>query len=158
MIFDGRWTYTLCRHVTLRDAVRAGYESDESNPYFYFFYFSSSPSKAHFCKSNMKLIKRNISAKDGSGSIMLRPDTPEDLWHAYNLLQKGDLVEVDKRLHKLVETNIKSAASWPIPPKSLLINYRTLQVSLIEDIRFTNLFPHYPFWLDLNTLMKYYER
>ena len=74
------------------------------------------------------------------------------------LLQKGDLVEVDKRLHKLIETNIKSAASWPIPPKSLLINYRTLQVSLIEDIRFTNLFPYYPFWLDLHTLMKYYER
>lgn len=40
----------------------------------------------------MKLLKRNISAKDGSGSIMLRPDTPEDLWHAYNLVTKGDLV------------------------------------------------------------------
>ena len=35
----------------------------------------------------MKIIKRNISAKDGSGSIMLRPENPEDLWHAYNLLQ-----------------------------------------------------------------------
>ena len=40
----------------------------------------------------MKLLKRIISAKDGTGSIVLRPDTPEDLWHTYNLLQKGDLV------------------------------------------------------------------
>ena len=40
----------------------------------------------------MKLLKRQISAKDGSGTVLLRPDTPEDLWHAYNLLQTGDLV------------------------------------------------------------------
>jgi protein pelota len=40
----------------------------------------------------MKLIKKQISAKDGSGLVLLRPDTAEDLWHAYNLLQVGDLV------------------------------------------------------------------
>ena len=40
----------------------------------------------------MKLIKKQISAKDGSGTVLLRPDTTEDLWHAYNLLQIGDLV------------------------------------------------------------------
>ena len=28
----------------------------------------------------MKIVKKNISAKDGSGSIMLRPETPENLW------------------------------------------------------------------------------
>ena len=74
------------------------------------------------------------------------------------LLQKGDLIEVDTKLHKLIEINVKSRAAWPMPPKSLLINYRTLQISFIEDISFTNLFPHFPFWLDLHTLMKYYER
>ena len=40
----------------------------------------------------MKLLKKQISAKDGSGMVLLRPDTPEDLWHAYNLLQTGDRV------------------------------------------------------------------
>lgn len=40
----------------------------------------------------MKLLKRQISSKDGAGSVLLRPETPEDLWHAYNLLQKGDMV------------------------------------------------------------------
>jgi protein pelota len=40
----------------------------------------------------MKLLKRQISQKDGSGMVLLRPETPEDLWHAYNLLQVGDLV------------------------------------------------------------------
>jgi protein pelota len=40
----------------------------------------------------MKLLKKQISAKDGSGTVLLRPDTTEDLWHAYNLLQVGDCV------------------------------------------------------------------
>ena len=40
----------------------------------------------------MRVVKKNISAKDGSGSIMLRPETPEDLWHSYNLLKTEDLV------------------------------------------------------------------
>jgi len=43
----------------------------------------------------MKIIKRNISAKDGSGSIVIRCEVPEDLWHLYNLLQEkqGDMVK-----------------------------------------------------------------
>ena len=53
----------------------------------------------------MKLLKRNISAKDGSGNILLRPDTPEDLWHAYNLLQPPtDLVRCTT-LRKIINTS-----------------------------------------------------
>ena len=53
----------------------------------------------------MKLLKRNISAKDASGSILLRPDTPEDLWHAYNLLQPPtDLVRCTT-LRKVINTS-----------------------------------------------------
>mmetsp|Transcript_21657 Transcript_21657/g.40826 ORF Transcript_21657/g.40826 Transcript_21657/m.40826 type:complete len:391 (-) Transcript_21657:389-1561(-) len=40
----------------------------------------------------MKLLKKQISSKDGSGYISLLPNTPEDLWHTYNLLQIGDHV------------------------------------------------------------------
>mmetsp|Transcript_27792 Transcript_27792/g.50192 ORF Transcript_27792/g.50192 Transcript_27792/m.50192 type:complete len:422 (+) Transcript_27792:96-1361(+) len=40
----------------------------------------------------MKVLKKLISAKDGSGFISLLPSTPEDLWHTYNLLQTGDRV------------------------------------------------------------------
>jgi len=42
--------------------------------------------------NKMKLLKKQISAKDGSGFVSLLPNTPEDLWHTYNLLQTGDLV------------------------------------------------------------------
>lgn len=52
----------------------------------------------------MKLIRRNISAKDGSGSIHLKPEHPEDLWHAYNLLQTDDRVR-SSTLRKVINTS-----------------------------------------------------
>ena len=53
----------------------------------------------------MKLLKKTISAKDASGTILLRPDTPEDLWHAYNLLQPPtDLVRCTT-LRKVINTS-----------------------------------------------------
>jgi protein pelota len=59
----------------------------------------------------MKIIKKNISAKDGSGSIMLRPENPEDLWHAYNLIQKGDLVRCTTVRKVVKESNTGSTTS-----------------------------------------------
>lgn len=40
----------------------------------------------------MKLLKKQILAKNGSGYVSLLPNTAEDLWHTYNLLQQGDRV------------------------------------------------------------------
>ena len=37
----------------------------------------------------MKLVKKFIE-KDASGSITLIPEDAEDMWHAYNLISKGD--------------------------------------------------------------------
>lgn len=37
----------------------------------------------------MRLVKRNIN-NDGSGSVTLCPEEPEDMWHAYNLILVGD--------------------------------------------------------------------
>lgn len=39
----------------------------------------------------MRLIKRNINS-DGSGSVTLLPEEPEDMWHAYNLVLVGDFI------------------------------------------------------------------
>ncbi|KAJ1949725.1 Translation factor pelota, partial [Linderina macrospora] len=37
----------------------------------------------------MKLLKQSIE-KDRSGTVRLIPEQPEDMWHLYNLIQKGD--------------------------------------------------------------------
>jgi protein pelota len=52
----------------------------------------------------MKLIKNNISAKDGSGDVVLRPEDPEDMWHVYNLIAKNDEVKADT-YRKVVSTS-----------------------------------------------------
>ena len=40
----------------------------------------------------MKLIKKSITEKDGSGTVKLRCEDAEDMWHAYNLVSAGDRV------------------------------------------------------------------
>jgi stalled ribosome rescue protein Dom34 len=35
----------------------------------------------------MKLVRKFVD-KDGSGSVTLRPEEDEDMWHAYNLIQE----------------------------------------------------------------------
>lgn len=37
----------------------------------------------------MRLVKRNINS-DGSGTVTLCPEEPEDMWHAFNLVLVGD--------------------------------------------------------------------
>lgn len=38
----------------------------------------------------MKLIRQQIEAKTGAGTVTLLPEEPEDMWHAYNLIQPTD--------------------------------------------------------------------
>jgi protein pelota len=39
----------------------------------------------------MKVLKRHLE-KDGHGSIQMRAEESEDMWHAYNLIAAGDRV------------------------------------------------------------------
>lgn len=49
----------------------------------------------------MKLIKRHID-KDGSGTVTLCPEEPEDMWHAYNLIRPTDLLTA-KALRRITD-------------------------------------------------------
>ena len=59
----------------------------------------------------MRLLKKQISAKDGSGLILIQPDTAEDLWHAYNLLRVGDHVRCTTVRKVVNETSTGSTSS-----------------------------------------------
>lgn len=74
------------------------------------------------------------------------------------LLKKGDLITLDKNIFKFVIYNILNSRTWPIPPKHLHINYKTLQILVVEDINYTNCLTLYPFWIDLNSFIKFYEK
>lgn len=66
------------------------------------------------------------------------------------LLKTGDLLELTStNLHQLILKNIKKNNFWPIPPKYLEINYKTLQILLTDNIKFTNLLNQISFWLKI---------
>lgn len=108
----------------------------------------------------MKLVKRSISSKDGSGSISLRPDTPEDLWHAYNLLQKGDCVRCTT-VRKVVKesstgstTSSKKRLTLTIEVKKVDFDPDALEVRLSGRVQqendFVRMGAHHTLTLELN--------
>ncbi|KAK5722742.1 Translation factor pelota [Elasticomyces elasticus] len=42
--------------------------------------------------AKMKLVKQEILHKTGEGFAIMKPEEPEDMWHAYNLIRPNDLL------------------------------------------------------------------
>jgi ribosomal protein S4 len=73
-------------------------------------------------------------------------------------LKKGDIISFDASVFDFVTSNILNSKIWPTPPKHLYINYRTFQILVIDDINYTNCLSYYPFWLDFNSFIRFYEK
>ena len=78
--------------------------------------------------------------------------------HNSYLLCKGDLITIHSSSFKSVTSNILRSKISPMPPKHFYANYKTLQILVIEDINYTNCLMQYPFYLDFNSFLKFYER
>ncbi|KAF2186671.1 hypothetical protein K469DRAFT_706664 [Zopfia rhizophila CBS 207.26] len=52
----------------------------------------------------MRLLKQQIDQKHGSGFATLLPEEPEDMWHAYNLIQPSDLVRA-RAIRRVTKTS-----------------------------------------------------
>ena len=76
---------------------------------------------------------------------------------AYNL-RNGDIVSLNLDCLDLYESHIVVSAKWPIPPKHLLINYRTLQILFIDNIITTNIASEFSFNLRLQKVLVNYSR
>ena len=79
----------------------------------------------------MKILKKNISAKDGSGTVLLRPDTDEDMWAAYNLIQIGDLVRCTTVRKVVKESNTGSTTS---SKKRLMLTINVSKIDFDTDV------------------------
>ncbi|CAB9511269.1 Protein PELOTA [Seminavis robusta] len=79
----------------------------------------------------MKILKKTISAKDGQGTVLLRPETDEDLWHAYNLLQEGDLVRCTT-VRKVVKES--STGSTTSSKKRLMLTIKVERIEFDSDV------------------------
>ncbi|KAG2790634.1 Protein pelota [Phytophthora cactorum] len=58
----------------------------------------------------MKLLKKQISEKDGAGSVVLRAEEPEDMWHIYNLIHVSDSVKTTT-IRKVVKEGVTGSTS-----------------------------------------------
>ena len=52
----------------------------------------------------MRLVKSAIDQKHGSGFATLIPEEPEDMWHAYNLIQPTDLLRA-RAMRRVTKTS-----------------------------------------------------
>jgi protein pelota len=81
----------------------------------------------------MKLLKKQISHKDGSGLVLLRPETDEDLWHAYNLLQVNDLVRCTT-VRKVVKESSGGTGSTNSVKRRMMLTISVLKVDFDVDV------------------------
>lgn len=68
------------------------------------------------------------------------------------VLNPGDLISIDLKHNTLVEKGIARSNNWPIPPKHLTINYKTLQI-IFGNIGHINISTFYHFNLKLEKLL-----
>jgi small subunit ribosomal protein S4 len=76
---------------------------------------------------------------------------------AYNL-KNGDIINLSSDCFNLYEKHIINSIKWPIPPKHLLINYRTLQIIFIDNVELTNVANEFSFNLRLQKVLVNYSR
>ncbi|GFQ72928.1 protein pelota [Trichonephila clavata] len=74
----------------------------------------------------MKLTHKNLE-KDGSGSVTLIPEDPEDMWHAYNLIAEGDTLR---------STTIRKVTTESATGSTASSRVRTTLTIRVEDIDF----------------------
>ena len=67
------------------------------------------------------------------------------------ILKFGDLITVDSKYHNLIRKNIQNLNTWPIPPKNLIINYKTLQIIFL-NFKNTNFKTNFNYNLNLEKI------
>ena len=73
-------------------------------------------------------------------------------------LKHGDIVSLSLDCLELYEGHIIDSIKWAIPPKYLIINYRTLQIFFLSNIKSTNMANEFLFNLRLQKILVNYFR
>jgi small subunit ribosomal protein S4 len=67
-------------------------------------------------------------------------------------LKSGDLITVNPKFTFLIERNIANSNIWPIPPKHLIINYKTFQI-IFGNLNNENMSSQFNFNLNLEKIL-----
>lgn len=74
------------------------------------------------------------------------------------ILKHGDIVSLSLNCLELYENHIIDSVKWTVPPKHLVINYRTLQILFLGNIKSTNIANEFSFNLRLQKILGNYLR
>lgn len=73
-------------------------------------------------------------------------------------LKSGDIICLNFNCFDFYESSIINVTKWSIPPKHLVINYRTLQILFLGNIKSTNLSTEFSFNLRLQKVLVNYSK
>lgn len=73
----------------------------------------------------MKVLRRQISSKDGDGVVQMKTEEAEDMWHAYNLITIGDRV----RTSTVRKVNLRSHT----PFRGLNLNFTSVPQAYVQQ-------------------------
>lgn len=107
----------------------------------------------------MRLVKQNIE-RDGSGTITLYPEEPEDMWFTYNLIREGDLLRASAIRRVTTESATGSTSSTRVH-MNLVISVTALDFDMqaaqlhvsgriIEETKYTKVGQFHTLDLELN--------
>lgn len=71
------------------------------------------------------------------------------------ILKPGDFISINKKLHKPILNNIYKSHFWPLPPKYLNVNYKTLEICFTDKIKSSNLSNVFPSWFNIYHTLRY---
>nr|QYC61890.1 ribosomal protein S4 [Stephanopyxis turris] len=71
-------------------------------------------------------------------------------------VKKGDLIEIKNQAHDFIRNNIIKNSLWPVYPLYLLINFNIFQILVVTDIKYSKILYHFPFWLNVSSVVNYY--
>jgi len=73
----------------------------------------------------MRLISKDVHEKDGKGSVKIRCDHPEDMWHTFNMINVGDRLRTST-VRKVVTESATGSTSSTKKRMNLTIEIETV--------------------------------
>ena len=101
--------------------------------------------RVHFFKS---IRQSRLSVKHGNISVNGRV-----IKNFKYLLKKGDKISITKKNHIIIKTNLYNSAFLSLPPSNIKVNYRTLQIIILDNNVKHNISNLFPFHLGINDFL-----
>jgi small subunit ribosomal protein S4 len=80
------------------------------------------------------------------------------IFNGNTVINQGDLVEISQKINQITKQNVFKSRLRPMPPLHLEVNYKILNIFLVEEIRPKNLYSLFPFWIDVKSILYYHKK